>query len=119
MEMKKYLRLLFVIIFIAFLLTLFLTTKKKKYPGNCFQCGYLTLEVDSFTFFSEGLIPVKTKSSCPFLGVGDKWGYIDKKGELIIPPLFDSAGMFNQGKALVKIGDKYYYIDKKGRLINY
>jgi len=117
--MKKYLRLFLVSIFIALFLILILTTKKKRYHENCFQCGYLTLEADSFTFFSEGLTPVKIKSSCPFLGVGDKWGYIDKKGDLIIPPLFDSAGFFNQGKALVKVGDKYYYIDKKGRFIDY
>jgi|UniRef100_A0A7V6CMF5 hypothetical protein len=117
--MKKYLRLFLVLIFIVGSLILFLNIKKKKGKENCFQCGYLTLEVDTLTPFSEGLKPVKTKSSCPFLGTGDKWGYIDKKGELIIPPIFDSAGSFSSGKARVKIGDQYYYIDKKGRFINY
>jgi uncharacterized lipoprotein YddW (UPF0748 family) len=43
-------------------------------------------------FFSEGLARVKT---------GEKWGYIDDKGNFIIQPQIDEANSFSEGVALV------------------
>ena len=47
----------------------------------------------------------------------DKWGYVDKKGKMVINPQFDAAGVFCDGKAVVRSGDKYGIIDKKGQYI--
>ncbi|GAX34074.1 WG repeat-containing protein [Nodularia sp. NIES-3585] len=47
---------------------------------------------------------------------GDKWGYKNQKGEVIIQAIFDQAGKFYNGIAQVKIGNKINYIDQKGRV---
>jgi hypothetical protein len=46
---------------------------------------------------------------------GDKWGYINTKGEWAIEPSFDEVGFFAEnGLAVVQHGIKYGYIDRKG-----
>jgi hypothetical protein len=60
-----------------------------------------------FRNFSEGLCAVR---------IGDKWGYIDKTGAVVITPQFDSAGIFSEGLACVRKGRKVGYIDKTGKL---
>ncbi|MBO0727229.1 MAG: WG repeat-containing protein [Blastocatellia bacterium] len=45
--------------------------------------------------FSEGVASVQ---------VGDKWGYIDQKGEVAIKPQFDLAYPFSNGVARVEVG---------------
>jgi len=47
----------------------------------------------------------------------DKWGYIDKTGQIVIKPQFDNAENFSEGLARVKVGDKYGYIDKTGQIV--
>lgn len=49
--------------------------------------------------------------------LGEKWGYKDSTGQLVIPPQFDKAGKFSEGLAEVKIGSKYGYIDLNGRVV--
>jgi hypothetical protein len=46
----------------------------------------------------------------------DKYGYIDKDGNVIIQPLFDQAFDFSEGYARVVIGKKYGFIDKNGTI---
>jgi hypothetical protein len=82
--------------------------------------------------FSEGLARVK---------IGQKWGYIDKQGKLVIPAQFDGydvdapvplfnlsamdkqplrmryPGNFSQGLAPVKVGEKWGYINKQGKFV--
>ena len=53
--------------------------------------------------FSEGLTCV---------GIGDRYGYINKEGQYVVNPQFDGARFFSEGLAPVKIGDKYGYISK-------
>ncbi|WP_169305521.1 WG repeat-containing protein [Sphingobacterium alkalisoli] len=43
-----------------------------------------------------------------------KYGFINKKGEVVIAPKFDSIRWFENGRAKVGIGDKEFYIDKMG-----
>ena len=47
-------------------------------------------------------------------GSGDKWGFIDEKGNIVIPARFDKCRSFSEGYALVKEGRSMYFIDKKG-----
>jgi len=48
---------------------------------------------------------------------GDKYCYINNKGEVIIPPSFDEAGDFYSDRAIVKIGEKYGVINQYGDFI--
>ncbi len=55
------------------------------------------------------LIPVKS---------GEKWGYINKKGEYLINPQFQDAGFFRNGLARVVSSDgKTGYINEDGKYI--
>lgn len=46
---------------------------------------------------------------------GDKQGYIDRTGRLVIPLQFDQADPFSDGLALVISGDKFGYIGPSGQ----
>ena len=48
-----------------------------------------------------------------------KWGYINKKGSLVIPVQFDDADYFSDGFARVRKGDKYGFIDTTGKVVVY
>jgi hypothetical protein len=58
--------------------------------------------------YSEGLLPVQLLS--------EKWGYVDAKGLLVLDGLYDVAGDFKNGIAVVELPGKRSFIDKKGRL---
>jgi len=58
--------------------------------------------------FSEGLAPVF---------IGDKYGFINKCGEVVIPPLFEVARPFSEGLAVVEMAGRYGFIDKTGKLV--
>jgi hypothetical protein len=58
--------------------------------------------------FQEGLVPVRK---------GEKWGYLNEKGEVVIDFLFDSVENFLNGSAVVGAGSLYGLIDKSGRYI--
>jgi hypothetical protein len=47
----------------------------------------------------------------------DKTGFIDKRGRVVIKPVYDSAGGFSDGLAVVKVNGKYGYIDKSGAMV--
>lgn len=48
--------------------------------------------------FSDGLLPVKDEDG--------KWGYVNKKGEMVITPKYDSYTPFSDGLALVSKSEK-------------
>lgn len=70
--------------------------------------------------FSEGLAQVM---------VDRKFGFINKKGEMVIPPRFDAhpvgyvwlhrydTSRFSEGLACVSVGDLFGYINKKGDFV--
>jgi WG containing repeat len=47
----------------------------------------------------------------------DKFGYIDRNGNIVIPAQFERAEEFSEGLATVKIGEKYGCIDKTSKLV--
>jgi hypothetical protein len=65
-------------------------------------------EFDYVDFFNEGLAVV---------GVNNKQGFINKKGELVIPIVYDNANRFIEGLAAVSIGNKWGFIDKNGKVV--
>lgn len=61
----------------------------------------------------------KYKFQCGLAAViiKNKVGYIDKKGKLIIPAVFDDGTMFYEDAAFVKKGVKWALIDNTGKLL--
>lgn len=48
---------------------------------------------------------------------GGKWGFINTKGEIVIPIEYDSVGSFHEGLARVRIGEKWGFIDNNGLIV--
>lgn len=42
--------------------------------------------------------------------INGKWGYIDTRGNIIIPLQFEEADQFSEGMAAVKVAGKWGYI---------
>ncbi|HEU0112587.1 MAG TPA: WG repeat-containing protein, partial [Flavisolibacter sp.] len=51
------------------------------------------------------------------VGKGEKRGYVDKDGNLVVPLIYDDAMQFNEGMAAVKKGSKWGYVDSTGKEI--
>ncbi len=58
--------------------------------------------------FSEGLAKVQ---------VGEKWGYVDRSGRMIIKPQFQEVSYFAENLASIKLDDKWGYIDRTGKIV--
>lgn len=58
--------------------------------------------------FSEGLITVR---------VGNRVGFDDREGRLVIFPRFEGASDFSEGLAPVEAGGKWGYVDREGRFV--
>lgn len=62
--------------------------------------------------FNEGLAVVQFRKGRKW-----RWGYIDKKGEFVIPYRFEHACEFHDGLAAVEIGGKWGFINKQGNIV--
>ncbi|MFN7853799.1 MAG: WG repeat-containing protein [Dolichospermum sp.] len=49
--------------------------------------------------------------------IGDKYGYIDQTGRVVIQPQFEEADNFSEGIASVMIDEKWGYIGKSGQFV--
>ena len=53
--------------------------------------------------------------------VHGKWGYIDRKGSVVVAPRFDAAAAFCEGLGCIRVGDeetgKYGFVDASGALV--
>jgi len=67
-----------------------------------------SLEYDWIGCFADGLSSVKKHN---------KYGFIDKRGKLIIPLEYDGSRNFSEGIATVKKNGKWGYIDKAGEIV--
>ncbi len=85
---------------------------KKDQSYRFYSPGNESLNRQSFTeatHFSEGLAAV---------AIDKKHGYINSKGEIVIPCIYRYALPFSDGVANVMLGNKWYYIDSTGSFIN-
>src|SRR5690242_16534941 len=71
--------------------------------------------VVAISFIALSLTPLTAATLYPVL-VGDRWGYIDKSGNIVINPQFERAGTFSSGLAAVRLG-KWGYVDQSGKLV--
>lgn len=62
---------------------------------------------DAKIFNGEGYAAVK---------VGEKWGFINKAGEIVIEPMYEDARSFSNGYAAVKMNGKWGFIDMQNEL---
>lgn len=60
-------------------------------------------------FYSAGLISVSSR------GKAKKYGYIDHKGNIVVPIIYDSIRPFCEGLALVAKGNNYGFVNKQGK----
>ena len=51
----------------------------------------------------------------PKKGGNDKWGYIDKTGNVVVSFKYDQAWNFSEELAMVRINYKWGFIDKTGK----
>ena len=51
------------------------------------------------------------------VNLNNKWGFIDRKGDFMILPKFQSIGNFSEGLAAVKHNNLWGYLDKNGRVV--
>jgi hypothetical protein len=89
------------------------------------QTGRVSIDRDGIAApgdFSEGLAPVRVGRG-PVPQPGDLWGYIDKSGDIVIGPRFESAGEFRNGLAEIGVdfvhGGRWGYIDRTGKYVWY
>ena len=60
------------------------------------------------TYFSENRLPIKA---------GGKYGLMDEKGQIILPPTYSMIEPFENGIAKVQLGKAFGMIDKTGKII--
>ena len=62
-------------------------------------------------WFSEGLAGVQDDN--------DKWGFIDKTGQIVIPCIWANVGWFRNGKVRVQtvLGGGYHEIDRNDNAV--
>lgn len=66
------------------------------------------IRYDEVKNFHNGLAAVK---------IGNKWGFINKTGQVVIDPQFDMVSSFYEGVAAIAIENMVGYIDTKGKMV--
>ncbi|MDR0436982.1 MAG: WG repeat-containing protein [Bacteroidales bacterium] len=87
-------------------------TKKNKLMTAIIAGGIIVLGLILFFVFRSSdnlLIPVSSD--------GERWGFINRKGEFVINPQFEDADFFNSGLAKVQSNGRIGYINKKGDFV--
>lgn len=64
----------------------------------------------------QDAVPFQTKEPTA-VQVGDKWGFVNLDGQMVIEPQYQDAGSFSGGLAPVKTVSKWGYIDQENQLV--
>ena len=81
---------------------------KKFYLQRASLLSFLGIYYNDIYDFSKGFARVI---------LNNKWGFVDKTGNEVIPCKYDWADDFSEGFARVQLNNKYGYIDKTGRVV--
>lgn len=73
---------------------------------------YLSVFEDSLAAFSSGGTPNEDGEF-----IGEKWGFMDMEGNIVLPALYDGCDMFNEGLAPVRIDQTLSFINKAGEVV--
>jgi len=65
--------------------------------------------------FSEGLAAVGTKVGSN--GLIQRFGFVDRRGAMVIPPRYDYVEPFHEGLAPVTVDEKAGFIDQQGTMV--
>jgi hypothetical protein len=63
--------------------------------------------VDVIENFSDGMAKVK---------IQNKWGFMNAKGEIIVPPIYNKTNDFHEGLAAVRLKKDWGYLNKQGMM---
>ena len=66
---------------------------------------------------ASNMIQLPDGSFYSFVYNGDKVGYINDRGEVIIPFIYEAASIFSDGRARVMMNGKYGYINTSGQMV--
>lgn len=89
-----------------------------------YSCNNGLVAYKNFTFYQNILLQVGLVSNEKYFswlsdtGV-NKFGCMDKKGNKVIPSIYEKIGIFREGLAPVQVDSKFGYIDIKGKIILY
>jgi len=62
--------------------------------------------------------PLLVRNDLARIELNDKYGFVNKQGNTVMPPQFVEASDFlNSGVAFVKKDNSYYFIDKNGKIV--
>ncbi len=67
--------------------------------------------------FSGSLIAQSASLELVPYRLGDRWGYSDRKGQILIGAEYDAAERFSENRAVVAKNGKYGFIDPSGRVV--
>jgi hypothetical protein len=85
--------------------------------GNCFAIekyndsnttNYVLIGINNNRGFNEG--------NC-VVSINSKYGFINSKGQVVIPLMYEYADDFNNNLAIVKLNSKFGLINKKGKIV--
>ncbi len=85
-----------------------MVSKNGKYGFSNGLTTVIQPQFDEVFCFKDGLACVD---------VGEKFGYIDQKGEFVITPQYECAMSFSEGMAVFFEGEKCGYINKTGEVV--
>lgn len=86
---------------------------------NLCGCEPKNINVYKRNLFNDGLgIASKYVSETSMSYEKLKYGYFNKKGEMVIDFIYDRAEQFNNGLAIVKKDENYYLINTKGEKVS-
>jgi hypothetical protein len=76
--------------------------------GVCLLCLFLVGLVGEGTCQDKAIFLVRE---------AEKFGYMNKRGRIIIRPHFEAAGKFYEGLARILVGSNWGYTNRRGRII--